>query len=158
MIEIDYVSAHKALIESHFSTPYELNLGWTVHLDKPRFNGREALAAEKARGSSWQFVGIDVDWVSLETLFAEHHLPPRVPGIAWRTSIPIYASGRQVGYASSGCWSPLLKRMLALAHLEAPWAAAGTPVTMEVTVEHRRREAAAAVAPLPFFNPERKRS
>jgi len=29
---------------------------------------------------------------------------------------------------------------------------------MEVTVEHRRKQATAHVTPLPFFNPERKRA
>ncbi len=158
MIEIDYVSAHHALIESQTSSPWEINLGWTVSLTKGPHNGLEALRAEKEKGSQWQFVGIDVEWTSLEALFAEHRLPPRLPAIAWRMSVPLYAAGRQVGYASSGCWSPLLKKMIALAHIETPWAKPGTEVFMEVTVEHHRRQAAAKVAALPFFNPERKRA
>ena len=32
----------------------------------------------------------------------------------------------------------------------------GTQVAMEVTVEHQRKQAAARVAALPFFDPERK--
>ena len=85
-------------------------------------------------------------------------LPPRLPNVAWRTSVPISVNGRQVGYATSGCWSPLLKKYLALAHLEAGHAAPGTAVTMEVTVEHRRKQAKARVAATPFFNPDRKRA
>jgi aminomethyltransferase len=72
--------------------------------------------------------------------------------------VPLYAGGEQVGYATSGCWSPLLKRYIALAHLEARSATPGTLLEMEVTVEHRRKRAAARVRPLPFFNPERKRA
>jgi aminomethyltransferase len=74
--------------------------------------------------------------------------------------VPIYAadSDRQVGYATSGCWSPLLKRYLALAHLEAGAAAADSALEMEITVEHRRKRARARVRPTPFFNPERKRA
>jgi len=41
--------------------------------------------------------------------------------------------------------------------VQEPLAQPGTPVRMEVTVEHRRRQAAARVTQLPFFNPERKR-
>jgi aminomethyltransferase len=52
----------------------------------------------------------------------------------------------------------LLKRYLALAHVEAPHAAVGRELSMEVTVEHRRRRAKARVAKLPFFDPERKRA
>jgi len=158
MADVDYVSAHRALIEAQKSSPFELNFGWAVDLRKERFVGRDALEAEKARGPSWQFVGIDVDWDSLEGLYSAVGLPPRVPTVAWRVSVPLYADGRQVGYATSGVWSPLLKKYLALAHVEAPFAAAGTQLMMEVTVEHRRKQAAARVAKTPFFDPERKRA
>ena len=158
LIEVDYVSAHHALIEAQTSTPFELSLGWTVALDKDQFNGRDALIAEHARGPAWRFMGIEVDWDSLERLYADVGLPPKLPTTAWRASVPIYVGGMQVGYATSGCWSPLLKRYIALAHLEGSAGEAGTIVDMEVTVEHRRRRAIATVRPLPFFNPDRKRA
>jgi len=158
LIEVDYVSAHHALIEAQTSTPFELSLGWTVALDKNQFNGRDALIAEHARGPAWRFLGIEVDWDSLERLYADVGLPPKLPTTAWRASVPIYVGGMQVGYATSGCWSPLLKRYIALAHLEGSAGEAGTIVDMEVTVEHRRRRATATVRPLPFFNPDRKRA
>ena len=158
LIDVDYISSHKALIESQKSSPYELGLGWTVALEKPAFVGRRALIGEKHRGPAWQFVGIEVDWQSLEALYAEVGLPPRLPTAAWRVSVPIYVGSSQVGYATSGCWSPLLKQYIALAHVESRHAATGTQVEMEVTVEHRRKRAAAVVARTPFFNPERKRS
>jgi glycine cleavage system aminomethyltransferase T len=52
----------------------------------------------------------------------------------------------------------LLKRYIALAHLEARYADQGRELEMEVTVEHRRRRARCHVRPLPFYNPERKRA
>ena len=158
MIEVDYVSARHALIEGQKSSPFELNLGWTVSKTKGPFVGKRSLEAERARGPAWQFVGLEVEWDSLEALYAEVGLPPKLPTVAWRTSVPVYVDGRQVGYATSGCWSPLLKKYLALAHVESAHAAAGTKVTMEVTVEHRRKRADARVAATPFFNPERKRA
>ena len=63
-----------------------------------------------------------------------------------------------MGYATSGCWSPLLKKSLALAHLRAPHFAPGTAVELEITVEHRRERARATVRKLPFFDPERKKA
>ncbi len=158
LIEVDYVSARKAKIESQKSSPLELGLGWAVSFDKENFNGRKALLKEKARGSSWQFVGIEIEWESLEEVYGEFGLPPQVPYTAWRASTPIYVEGVQVGYASSGCWSPLLKKYIALAHLQAGHARPGAQVMIEVTAEHRRKQARARVVETPFFNPERKRA
>ena len=159
LIEVDYFSSRHALIESQKSSPLELGLGWTVATDKARYNGQAALEAERLRGPSWQFTGLTVDWDSLAALYADVGLPPRLPTQAWRTSVPVYArGGRQVGYATSGGWSPLLKRYMALAHLESSSATPGTELHMEITVEHRRKQATARVTQLPFFNPERKRA
>jgi aminomethyltransferase len=158
MLDVDYYSAHHALIEARKSTPYEINLGWAVSAGKGPFNGRRALAAERARGAAWGFVGLEVDWESFERLFRAHGLPPQIPNIAWRMSAPVYRDGKQIGYATSGCWSPILKKSLALAHLRAPHFAADTAVKLEVTVEHHRERADAVVRKLPFFEPERKKS
>ena len=157
LIDVDYVPARKALIDSQTSSPFELDLGWTVNLKKERFVGRSALAAEAARDPLWRFVGIEIDWDSLERLHADLGLATRLPPQAWRMSVPIYSGAEQAGYATSGGWSPLLKKYIALAHLRAPWFAPGTELEMEITVEHRRQRALARVVKKPFFDPERKR-
>ena len=105
MLDVDYFSSHHALIPEQKSSPLELNLGWTVSDNKGPYNGRQALRAEKKRGPAWNFVGIDVSWPALERLYAERGLPPALPTIAWRGSAPILHDGRQVGYATSSCWS-----------------------------------------------------
>lgn len=161
LIDVDYVPAHRAVIEERTSSPFELGLGWTVSKEKLEsgdFVGREALAAERERGPEWELKGVEVSWESLEELWGEYGLPPDLPARTWRTSVPVYRGREQVGYATSGCWSPLLKKSIALAHLRTPHSATGTPVEMEVTVEHRRRRARARVVETPFFDPERKRS
>jgi aminomethyltransferase len=159
MAEVDYVSSHKAIIESQKSSPFELNLGWAVNLEgSASFVGKKALIAEKENGSAWQLVGIDVDWESLEQCYRQAGVPPKLPTVAWRSSVPLYAGSKQIGYASSGCWSPLLKKYIALAHIEAQWSKPNTEVYIEVTVEHRRKQALARVAELPFFNPDRKKA
>jgi aminomethyltransferase len=155
--DVDYISANNALIEAQQSSPFELGLGWTVAPGKGPHVGQRALAAERAQGSGWTFVGLDVEWPSLQALYAAVHLPPRLPTVAWRASVPVYQADRQIGYATSGCWSPLLKKYIALAHLEKPAGATGQSVDMEITVEHRRKRAPARVTKLPFFDPERKR-
>jgi aminomethyltransferase len=158
LIEVDYFSSRHAFIESQKSSPLELGLGWTVATDKERYNGQAALEAERARGPAWQFTGVTVDWDSLEQLYADVGLPPRLPTQAWRMSVPIYDRGgrKQIGYATSGGWSPLLKQYMALVHLGSEHKP-GTEVRIEMTVEHRRKQAKAVLTPLPFFNPDRKR-
>ncbi len=158
LIDVDYVPARHAVIDSRKSSPFELNLGWTVKLDKGFFVGRDALVSERRQGPSWMLRGLEIDWESLEDVYAEFRLPPQIPTAAWRRSVPVYRMGGQVGYATSGCWSPLLKKYIVLAHLEAPSAKLGTELTIEVTAEHRRRRARARVVETPFFNPARKRS
>jgi aminomethyltransferase len=158
LIDVDYVPAKKALVESQTSSPYELDLAWAVNLQKEQFVGKQALEAEKARGAQWQFVGIEIGWNGLERLYAEVGLATRLPQTAWRTSVPIYSGAEQAGYATSGGWSPLLKKYIALAHLRSQWAQPGTELDMEITVEHRRRRAAARVVKKPFFDPARKKS
>lgn len=158
LMDVDYVSARKALTARQTSSPFELDLGWTVDFGKESYVGRQALAREKTAGLAWQFVGIEVDWDALETLYAAVGLAPQLPATAWRMSVPIYAGDAQAGYATSGGWSPLLKKYIALAHLQTRYADIGREVEIEVTVEYQRRRAVARVVKKPFFNPERKRA
>ena len=157
---VDYFSAHHCLIENRKSTPYELALGWTVNLDRDPFNGQTALRREKAEGVKRHFVGLALDWDEYEALFEAHGLPPQVPGHAWRDPVPVYdASGkRQVGQATSGAWSPMLKKNLALATVDHGYHKLGTRLRMEVTAEYERRTVQSTVAKKPFFDPERKRA
>jgi aminomethyltransferase len=108
---------------------------------------------------AWRLVGLQYDWEEYEALHAEFGLPPQVPAGAWRSAVPLYDfAGAQVGQATSGAWSPLLKKNLALASVRAAHAEPGTRLRVEVTVEYQRRQVAAQVVELPFFDPERKRA
>jgi aminomethyltransferase len=99
-----------------------------------------------------------MDWDEFEALFRGHGLPPEVHAGGWRDARPVYDTrGAFIGQATSGAWSPLLKKNLALATLKAEHATPGTRVRFEVTVEYERRTAKATVVETPFFNPERKR-
>jgi aminomethyltransferase len=153
----DYISAHDALIESQKSTPYELGLGWTVKLDRAPFIGQSALKEERQQGSKWAFVGLEICWEGMEALFNEYDLPPNLPSAAWRIPVPVYSGNRQVGRATSGTWSPILKKNLALATVDAQYSAAGTELFIEITPEWARRKVKATVVKTPFFNPKRKR-
>jgi len=158
---VDYHSSLHALIPEQMSTPYELGLGWTVNLDREPFIGQRALKVEKKNGSRWATVGIDINWPDLEALYKKHGLPPRTEPGAWRHSVPIYHKAqisKQIGYATSGTWSPILKKNIALATIEIEHAEIGNEVNFEVMVEHHRRTVRAIVNKPQFFNPDRKRS
>lgn len=159
LIEVDYISSQKALIEARKSSPYEAGLGWTVALDKGPFIGRSPLLAEKKAGSKWSLVGLDVDWPELEKLFAVHDLPPMIHTRTDRTAVPLYnANGRQVGQVTSRTFSPILKKYIALATVESRYDKPGTRLQTEVTVEYTRQKALATVTKTPFYNPPRKRA
>ncbi len=159
LIEVDYISSQKALIEARKSSPYEAGLGWTVALDKGPFVGRSALLAEKKAGSKWSLVGLEIDWPHLESLFAVHNLPPLIPARTDRAAVPLYnTTGRQIGQVTSRTFSPILKKYIALATVESRYDKPGTRLQTEITVEYTRQKALATVTKTPFFNPPRKRA
>ena len=158
LLDVDYISSRHAIVESRKSSPYELGLGWAVKIKKKYFIGKRALEAELARGSEWEFVGIDIQWTELENHYRKVGLAPGLPGTAWRTSTPLYKGNEQVGYATSGCWSPILKRYIALAHVKSEYAQSGSTLDFELKVEHYRKVTPAIIVKTPFFDPERKRS
>ncbi|HET6898948.1 MAG TPA: aminomethyltransferase family protein [Vicinamibacteria bacterium] len=157
LLDVDYVSARKALIPSQRYSPYEIGLGRLVNLDKAPYVGQQALRAEAKAGSPRQLVGLEVDWDELDRLHDAAGLPPQVPLTASRVAVPVYDSGRQVGKATSSTWSPTLKKMIALATLSSDHARPGSRLEMELTVNHERQRVGVTVKPLPFFDPPRKR-
>jgi len=158
LLGVDYRSARNCLAASQTSTPFELGLGWAVHLEREPFIGQAALQAEQRRGPAWRLVGLELDYEDLEALYDGIGLPVEVCTQAWRTPRPVYDGLQQVGYATSGAWSPTLKKDLALASLRSPYASLGRKLSIEVTVEFERRRVTATVVPRPFFDPERKKS
>ena len=158
LLDVDYISSRHAIVESRKSSPYELGLGWAVKMKKEYFIGKQALEREVTRGPEWEFVGIEIQWTELENHYRNVGLAPGLPSTAWRTSTPLYYKHEQVGYATSGTWSPILKRYIALAHVKSAYAIEGTKLQFELKVEHFRKLTTAKVVKTPFFDPERKRS
>src|SRR5438309_1667130 len=157
LIDVDFNSSKKALIDEQKYTPYEMNLGRLGDLDKKtRFIGQRALRAEHARGPARRIAGLQIDWNEVEKLYDEAGLAPTVAATASRVAVPVYRNGRQVGKATSTTWSPMLKRMISLACVGRESSAVGSKLSMEMTVEAVRQTVSAKVVPLPFFNPARK--
>jgi aminomethyltransferase len=156
LIDVDFHSSRKALIEAQKYSPFELGLGRLVDLPKGPFVGRSALLAEQRRGIARQIVGLEVEWTDVERLYEAVGLPPTAPATASRVAVPVYRDGKQVGRATSTTWSTTLKKMIALATIAAPHYALGTRLKLEITVEAVRHTAGATVVKTPFFNPPRK--
>jgi len=156
LIEVDYISSKKALIPEQKYSPYELGFGKMVHLDKENFVGKAALTQQKKIGVSRQLVGLEMDWVEIEDRYEKFGLTPAAPAQASRVHVPVYLGGKQVGKATSTTWSPLLKKMIALASIDTAYSQPGTKLQMEITIEAVRQKVTATVAKIPFYNPERK--
>lgn len=159
MIEVDYTSSEHALIPAQKYSPYEIGLGWTVDLKKENFVGKKKLVEEqKKKNTPRQLIGLEIRWEELERVYEEEGLPPQLPSGTWRGGIPLYHDFRQVGRATSGCWSPVLKKYIAIGTVESEYAKPGETLEFEITVEFQRKKVVADIVKLPFFNPDRKRA
>jgi aminomethyltransferase len=156
LIDIDFNSSKKALIEPQKYSPFEMGLGRLVSLEKNRFIGQPALNAEQKRGARKQIVGLEIDWPAVEHIYEQVGLPPAVSPIASRVAVPVYSNGTQLGKATSTTWSPVLKKMIALATLNNDFTKPGSRVEIEITVEAARHRVPAMVAKTPFYNPKHK--
>jgi aminomethyltransferase len=156
LIEVDYISSKKALIESQRYSPAEIGLAKLVDLNKEAFVGRDALAAQTKNDPERSLVGLEIDWNEVEALYDKMGMAPQVPSMASRVAVPIYRNGKHVGKATSTTWSPTLKKMIALGSVERDHSDLGGTLSIEMTVESVRHTASAKIVPLPFFNPPRK--
>jgi glycine cleavage system T protein (aminomethyltransferase) len=156
LIDVDFNSSRKALIEAQKYSPFEMGLGRLVTIDKAPFVGQHALAEEQRRGSTRMVVGLQIEWPQVEAIYDSFGLAPVAPAAASRVAVPVLHAGQQVGRATTTAWSPTLKQLVALATVDAPFCREGTRVQVEVTVEATRHYVDAAVVRTPFVTPPRK--
>jgi aminomethyltransferase len=156
LIDVDFNSSKKALVDEQRYSPYEMGLGRLVNLDKNRFVGQSALITEQKRGTPREIVGLEIDWPQVEGIYEEIGLPPAVSPIASRVAVPVFKEGVQIGKATTSTWSPTLKKMIALATVKREFTRPGTKLQFEITVEAVRHHVRATVVKTPFFNPKRK--
>jgi len=154
LIDIDFNSSKKALIDEQKYSPFEMGLTRLVNLDKNNFVGQQALMRESKRSLEKQIVGLEVDWIEVERHYEAVGLPPAVSAIASRVAVPVFKNGKQVGKATSTTWSPVLKKMIGLATVQSEFAKPGAHVEIEVTVEAVRHRVGARVARTPFYTPK----
>src|SRR5207247_11104519 len=142
-----------AYIPSGNYAQYELGFAKMVHLEKENFVGKAALEKNHKRGVSRQLVGLEVDWTEVEERYEKFGLTPAAPSQASRVAVPVYVDERQVAKATTTTWSPVLKKMIALASIETAHSQLGNKLQMEITIEAMRQNVPARGMKLPCLNP-----
>src|SRR5204863_10016459 len=153
---VDYTSSKKALIPSQKYSPYELGFAKMVHLEKENFVGKAALEKDHKHGVPRQLVGLEVDWTEVEARYEKFGLTPAAPSQASRVAVPVYLDEKQVGKATTATWSPVLKKMIALASIETAHSQLGNKLQIQITIEAMRQNVTVKDVKLPFFSPARK--
>jgi aminomethyltransferase len=161
LLDVDFSSSRFAWTDEDRSTPFELGLGWMFRdlaADDRAFIGRRALERELADGTSrWRFTGVVLDWQDYDRIYNAAGLIPPKDHTPIQEELFVYDDDiRQVGYASSSMYSPMLQRHIALARVRPELARPGTPVRVEVDVNHHYEYVRARTARLPLYNPARK--
>ena len=159
MAGVDYHSSRTARHPSLAISPYEIGMDRLVDLDKPAFIGKRALMNEVAAGGpATRLVGLELDLNVFEAAYLDLGYPIEHPLRAWRHVTPLTRKGETIGRATSGTFSPLLKRSIALGFLPVKHADVGSTVGIEWQIEETRQSIPATVVPLPFLDLPRKRS
>ena len=110
-------------------TPLEAGIGFAVKLNTD-FIGRNALATQKEEGLTRKLVGIEM-------------IGKGIP----RHGYKVWKDGQEIGEVTTGTQSPMTKRNIGLALVEASLAGIGT----EVEIEIRGKFIPAAVVETPFY-------
>lgn len=116
------------------TTPIEAALGWAVALDKPCFNGREMLEAQKEDGVSRRCIAFKMTGKSA---------PPREHYKIFSAD----GTSREIGEVTSGTQSPSLGCGIGLGYVERAHAKYGTGIEIEI----RNRRFSAQVFRRPIF-------
>jgi aminomethyltransferase len=160
LVEVEYTSARHAVAAEQQYSPFELGFDRLIDFKKASdFNGRRALLAEQAAGGpERRLAGIELDWAGIEGMYAKHGLAPAISASVHRDPVPVYREGTQVGRVTSLTWGPTIKKMVGFGSVDKAFEKVGTRLSAEWSVEGERGKVGATVVPMPFFNPERKRS
>ncbi len=163
LIDVEWHDSRLAFSDADRVTPRELGFGWMlrgVRDGARRFVGSEAIRRELVDGTSrWLTTGIVVDWADWDRIFREAGLfPPKSEHPLPYESMVLDEGGAEVGYCTSFVYSPVLQRHIGIARVRPDLAAAGTDLRLELAIAHHNTTVRVTTAPMPFFDPERKKS
>jgi aminomethyltransferase len=140
----EFMPAMQTVRPTHTRSPFELGLGWLVDFNKPNFNGRRALLAEKENGSRYALVRLDIE----DNKQASH-------------SYVYDTKKNNIGWVTSAMWSPSAKKNIALAMVETPHGKTGEDMLVDIYYQRElkwsRIMVSAKVVKGPFWDPPRRR-
>jgi aminomethyltransferase len=127
------IAAYAVLDNEGPVSPFEIGFGRFVDFDKSApFIGKEALVAEREAGGPVRtLVGLDVEWRDIVALFEGDGQAPEITRRFDYRRHKVLADGAVVGKATSLCWSPTIRRQIALAQVDREQSAVGTQLEME---------------------------
>ena len=144
---VDFISCNHTIRLGRESSPWELNLDWTVALGKGHFNGRRALLAEKTRGVRRKLVGLELEGNK-----------PAHGSLIYADE----ANTQQIGEITAALWSPTLKRNIAIAKIDAPHfdskASMWVDLYLHRELQWERRNLRSWIVDRPFYSPPRRRA
>ena len=117
--------------------PLQAGLGFAVQLDKGPFIGRDALARLKADRTRPRRVGLQLEGKRV----------PREGYPIFAAAEPVGGSREQLGYVTSGTFSPTLEAPIAMAYVQPEQATVGT----QLAIDLRGRAEMGRVVKLPFY-------
>jgi aminomethyltransferase len=160
-IDADFTSAFHTMFPVQKLSVYDLGLGWMINPSKGFFVGRDALRREKASGSRYDTVGLELDVTVLEKVYAEYGMPLHLPYTSWNSAVPIFSDEPQkhhIGRGTSGMWSPVLKKYIVMARVKPEYAKLGNLIWIEDVVESHSYSIPARVVKMPFYDPPWKKA
>jgi len=116
------------------TTPLEARLSFVVKFDKGEFIGKQALLKQREEGIKKRRVGI---------VMIDRGIP--------RAKFEIYREEQKIGYVTSGTFSPLLRKGIAMGYVQKEHAKEET----EITIKIRRKNAKAKIVKFPLYDAEK---
>jgi aminomethyltransferase len=140
----DFTPADICVREDRLRTPLEMGLGWLIDWDKGHFTGKAALRRQKDHGTEWSFVGLEIDG--------------NIPADG---AILYHNQKAEAGVITGACWSPVLKKNIALAQVRTKYAG-GESLWAEIyalrELHYAKMMMRARVVDRPFYAPDRRRA
>lgn len=112
------------------TNPIEAGLGWISKVDKGDFIGRDAIVKMKEEKPKRKLVGFEMKERSLA-----------------RHECKIVKDGSEIGYVTSGTFSPSLEKGIGIGYVNVPFNEVGT----EIKILIRSKEVPAEVVKTPFY-------